>query len=361
MSSTCPYMLAKTSQLVTAARITSQNEHFKEGLTSNMIVQKLSKISTNLKTLKIESSGYFRPPRLSLKDVCGVASNICHQIKEQKLLDLFPEGSVHETYYNIDFEEKGSLNEDTSGCNDSLSVQNKNILCEKTEKYFAQYGISEDELHSCAKEIKNMKTNRWLLEQNEHKTEEGWVKFLQQKDLLVWRRPLNKDGLYQYKVFGTFFDISSEAFFKSQIDLQYRKSWDKYAISLDIIDKSSECGSEVVHWVTKFPYPLKSRDYVFVRRAQIDDLSNTMVLVSRASSHEECPESEEYIRVKDYASQMVVRPHGAFHQPGFDYVLIYHDDSRVNVPKFCVNMITGSAVPDFVKTLHDAAANMKTL
>ena len=64
-----------------------------------------------------------------------------------------------------------------------------------------------------------MKKKRWLLEQNEHKTEQGWVKFLQQKDLLVWRRPLNEDGLYQYKVFGTFFDISSEAFFNTQVSL----------------------------------------------------------------------------------------------------------------------------------------------
>jgi hypothetical protein len=52
---------------------------------------------------------------------------------------------------------------------------------------------------SCVKEIKNMKKKQWLLEQNEHKTEQGWVKFLQQKDLLVWRRPLNENGLYQYK------------------------------------------------------------------------------------------------------------------------------------------------------------------
>ena len=44
-----------------------------------------------------------------------------------------------------------------------------------------------------------MKKKQWLLEQNEHKTEQGWVKFLQQKDLLVWRRPLSENGLYQYK------------------------------------------------------------------------------------------------------------------------------------------------------------------
>ena len=47
--------------------------------------------------------------------------------------------------------------------------------------------------------MKNVKKKPWLLERNEHKTEQTWVKFLQQKDLLVWRRPLNENGLYQYK------------------------------------------------------------------------------------------------------------------------------------------------------------------
>ncbi|XP_046850526.1 stAR-related lipid transfer protein 7, mitochondrial-like [Xenia sp. Carnegie-2017] len=202
-----------------------------------------------------------------------------------------------------------------------------------------------------------MRKNQWLLQQNEHKTEIEWERFLQQKDLVVWRRYLDVKGLYEYKVFGTFKDISSEAFFNTQLDLQYRKSWDKYVISLDIIDRS-KCGSEVVHWATKFPYPLKSRDYVIVRRAKVDVKSNTMVIMSRTLSHDDCPESDDYIRVKDYASQMLVRPHTTFQENGFDFVFTYHDDSRVNVPKFCVNMITGSAVPDFLKTLHDAAANI---
>ena len=145
MSSTCPYILAKTSQLFAAARITSQNESFKEGLSSNKIVQKLSQFSTNLKTLKIETDGYFKPPRLSLEEFSTVASNICVQIRDQKFLDLHTEGKEHETSYITDDTATAACT--NSVCEERLRLQTRGEMYEKTEKYFAQYGISEDELH----------------------------------------------------------------------------------------------------------------------------------------------------------------------------------------------------------------------
>ena len=152
MSSTCPYILAKTSQLFTAARITSQNESFKEGLSSNKIVQQLSQLSTNLKTLKIETGGYFKPPKLSLQELSEVATNICVQIRDQKLLNLdtvpLSVGNEHETFYNVNIDDNVD-HEDSrlqQACSELLSVKNKGVLVEKTEKYFAQFGISEDEL-----------------------------------------------------------------------------------------------------------------------------------------------------------------------------------------------------------------------
>jgi hypothetical protein len=153
MSSTCPYILAKTLQLCTAARISTQNESFKEGLTSNKIFQKLSKLSTNIKTLKVETSGYFKPPRLNLQELSRVASSICVQIRDQKLLNLdtvpLSLGSEHETSYIADIDENVDFGDSNMRdvCTEHLSVQNKCVLFEKTEKYFVQYGISEDELH----------------------------------------------------------------------------------------------------------------------------------------------------------------------------------------------------------------------
>ena len=51
----------------------------------------------------------------------------------------------------------------------------------------------------CIREIKTIK-NKWLHEDNEHKrTSSDWSMFLRQKDLVVWRKPLNDDGLFEYK------------------------------------------------------------------------------------------------------------------------------------------------------------------
>lgn len=144
MSSTCPYILAKTTQLLAAARITSQNESFKEGLSSNKIIQKFSKLTTDLKTLKVETIGFFIPPRLRLEELTMVASSICVHIRDQKLLSLHTEGNEYKTFYKVD---ENSDNHKLGVVNEQLCRQNKGALQEKTEQYFAKYGIAEDELH----------------------------------------------------------------------------------------------------------------------------------------------------------------------------------------------------------------------
>ncbi len=54
-------------------------------------------------------------------------------------------------------------------------------------------------------------------------------------------------------VCGRFTDISAKSFFRVQLDLEYRKVWDKYVIQLDCVERDDDNGSEVIHWVTHFP------------------------------------------------------------------------------------------------------------
>jgi len=37
------------------------------------------------------------------------------------------------------------------------------------------------------------------------------------------------------------------------VDLEFRKQWDKLVITLDVVDKDEESGTEVVHWVMHYP------------------------------------------------------------------------------------------------------------
>ena len=38
-----------------------------------------------------------------------------------------------------------------------------------------------------------------------------------------------------------------------QVDDEYRLIWDPFVLKLDVVDSDPVSGSEVLHWVTKFP------------------------------------------------------------------------------------------------------------
>lgn len=142
------------------------------------------------------------------------------------------------------------------------------------------------------------------------------------------------------------------------MDTDYRKSWDDLVIKLEVVDREEPAATkrtnaafydsknEVIHWVMHYPvrptlscpnphalalpqFPLYGRDYCYVRRAIVDNASNLMVLVSRAVDHPKCPETNKYVRVQKYESNMVIKPHTTFDANGFDYLLTYHDDPKV--------------------------------
>ncbi|XP_072027266.1 stAR-related lipid transfer protein 7, mitochondrial-like [Amphiura filiformis] len=187
----------------------------------------------------------------------------------------------------------------------------------------------------------------------------SWEVVINKEDMRVWKRPVENTYLYEFKVCGRFSDISAKSFFRVQLDLEYRKVWDKYVIELDCVDRDDDTGSEVIHWVSKFPFPLQSRDYVYTRRYQVDHKKKTMMLVSRAIDHPTRPASNKHVRVTTYFSQMVIKPHKSFDESGFDYVLTYHDDPQAMFPQCAVNWVTHKGCPDYVSKLHDAAKQLE--
>ncbi|XP_035218309.1 stAR-related lipid transfer protein 7, mitochondrial-like isoform X2 [Stegodyphus dumicola] len=103
--------------------------------------------------------------------------------------------------------------------------------------------------------------------------EDGWEAVIQKECVQVWRKAFPNSYLYEYKIMGTFYDVPARTFFAVQTDIEYRKKWDKLVIKLDIIDKeATEGGCEVMHWVMHYPYPMYSREYVYIRRAVVSKL-----------------------------------------------------------------------------------------
>ncbi|KAJ6653247.1 hypothetical protein lerEdw1_009411 [Lerista edwardsae] len=238
-----------------------------------------------------------------------------------------------------------------------------NIYSERTRKsLFSSLWRKFQRRHANACKLMAALTGVFLWEEERIKEEElrspeeqSWELVMDKKHFKLWRRPIGGTPLYQYRVFGTYTDVTPRQFFNVQLDTEYRKKWDSLVIKLEVIERDQDTGSEVVHWVTQFPYPMYSRDYVYVRRYNVDPESNLMVLVSRAVEHPRVPEDPEFVRVRNYESQMVIRPHTSFDENGFDYLLTYSDNPQTVFPRYCVSWMVSSGMPDFLEKLHTAA------
>ncbi|XP_030819944.1 stAR-related lipid transfer protein 7, mitochondrial [Camarhynchus parvulus] len=165
----------------------------------------------------------------------------------------------------------------------------------------------------------------------------------------------------KFSIFGSYTDVTPRQFFNVQLDTEYRKQWDSLVLKLDVVERDPATGSEVIHWVTQFPYPMYSRDYVYVRRYSVDSDRNLMVLVSRAVEHPGIPEDPEHVRVRSYESHMVIRPHRGFDENGFDYLLTYSDNPQTVFPRYCLSWMVSSGMPEFLEKLHSAALKAKKM
>ncbi|XP_038641497.1 stAR-related lipid transfer protein 7, mitochondrial [Scyliorhinus canicula] len=228
--------------------------------------------------------------------------------------------------------------------------------------------IRDEELQRCLSDFKSVEApapekqrKRELAERVHRQEDDAWEPVMDRPSFRLWRRPIPGSHLYQYRVFGTYTDVTPRQFFNVQLDTEYRKKWDELVIKLEVIERDDLSGSEIVHWVTHFPYPLYSRDYLYIRRYHVDQNNNIMVLVSRAVEHPEVPESPSYVRVSTYQSQMVIKPHRSFDENGFDYLLTYSDDPQTVFPRYCVSWMMSSGMPDFLEKLHTAAVRARNM
>ena len=117
-----------------------------------------------------------------------------------------------------------------------------------------------------------------------------------------------------------------------------------------------------------------SREYLFVRRIIVDTENQQLVLMSRGVEHPKCPETKEFVRVKSYKSNLILKPHTSvdevnvpkiryhcfllslvcslahyelssffgFFQNGFDYMLTYCDDPQAAIPSVAYSWIASS-------------------
>lgn len=193
---------------------------------------------------------------------------------------------------------------------------------------------------------------------------DGWRPYLEREDMLIWRRKEpNSGGLFAYKVYGSFADVTAEDFLQTQIDVEYRKQWDPIARELRIIDSDpmSEATkndrSDVIYWETEWPALFSNRDYVYQRRWVVDKDRRLIIIISKGTEHPDAPTRPGIYRVSTYWSYMVIRPYTEFHQPGIEFGLTYFDDPGVNIPSTVTAWVAMTGLPNFLIRMRKASKN----
>lgn len=227
-------------------------------------------------------------------------------------------------------------------------------VCQLCKKRILIGNTRVEGVEYCTCDRKQLEVLRLAEKQNGN--DEGWEPYIERKKMITWRRE-EKPGLYAYKVYVEYSDISAEDFLFVQTDIGYRKKWDETAISLEIIDSEENTNSEVIYWEMLWPKLFNNRDYVYNRRYIIDKTNNVIIIVNKSTQHPKCPPMSSKQRVHEYWSYMVIRPTTSFSKPGLEFVLTYFDNPGLSIPKSITTWVAQRQMPDFLDKLHQATLN----
>lgn len=197
------------------------------------------------------------------------------------------------------------------------------------------------------------------------KEDEPWEPFIEREDMIIWRRLESNSGLYAYKVYGSFSDVTAADFLQVQLDIEYRKKWDNTAKELDIIDtdplteSTENCRSDIIYWEMMWPRLFSNRDYVYQRKWMYNKENDTVVIASKATDHPKAPHRTDTHRVKCYWSYMVIKPYNDFNDFGIEFGLTYFDDPGMNMPSAITAWVAMSGLPDYLCRMREATKNYK--
>lgn len=97
-----------------------------------------------------------------------------------------------------------------------------------------------------------------------------------------------------------------------------------------------------------------NRDYVFNRRFLVDHATKTIIIANRITEHPNFPVKSDKFRVKDYWSNMVIKPYTDYHKPGLEFALTYFENSGVNIPSTVTSWVAMKAMPEYLSKLRQA-------
>lgn len=216
----------------------------------------------------------------------------------------------------------------------------------------------------------------------------GW-KTVHQNDVFVLykRRVPPNSGPVEYLMRGKLPDVSARTFLHSNVDYDCRKKWDVTMQDMNVLgvpsggsgvgngclDNAEEYAEDLLYYRTRWPWPLKDRDYTLARRCCVFDDKNAIVLISRSTEAPQCPVKSGVIRVDNYWCKSVfisaattpaspsegVSPVDV---PGMRFVSVFCDDQKVPLPPMVVDILSAQGekvVPDSIARLHAVARGIE--
>lgn len=141
---------------------------------------------------------------------------------------------------------------------------------------------------------------------------DGW-KLVHDVDMFkLWKRK-TPARLYEYLMIGHVEDVTPRHFLAAQLDKTKRVQWDTSMSEMEYLTENSSPPSAVglesghpdaedtLYYRTKWPWPLKDRDYVLARRCRQYDNKRALVFVSRSTEPTTPrPTAKGAIRVENY-------------------------------------------------------------
>eukprot|EP00096_Caligus_rogercresseyi_P014474 TRINITY_DN6990_c0_g1_i1.p1 TRINITY_DN6990_c0_g1~~TRINITY_DN6990_c0_g1_i1.p1 ORF type:complete len:399 (-),score=66.83 TRINITY_DN6990_c0_g1_i1:308-1378(-) len=192
-----------------------------------------------------------------------------------------------------------------------------------------------------------------------------WTPFLEQTDIIVWRKPHPKlDGLYAYKMYGRFHDVSPREFLEAQLDIsEFRKSWDTSTVECRALSESSgDSGmslDQIYYWEVVWPKFFANRDYVCQRRVRMREDSGRIVVYTEAVDHPDVPRHSKKFRVEDYVSILTIQG-SDLDTKGLEFTLTAFENPGLSLPTSITTWVAMRGLPQYIQEMRRACLQKKS-
>jgi len=192
---------------------------------------------------------------------------------------------------------------------------------------------------------------------------DGWTPFLERQDILVWRKehPTMR-GMYFYKMYGKFDDVTADEFINVQTDTSaFRMDWDNSTAKCSVVDKKKDSGQEVYYWETIWPRFFSNRYYCCSRQL-VQNIDGRTVLISKSAEHPQCEQnqSKSVVSVEGYESILTVQPTISSDKMGIEFALSGFENPGVKLPESIITWVAIRGMPEFMLNLRKACFKYRT-